>query len=88
MEKQQWKCDQCDRSFMMAAHLGRHKATMHGQKGAKRVNGKTRRTGPGEYVAGRTGKVGDVVALPIESLIMLRRRIDQELADRVVRGTV
>jgi len=30
-----FKCSACGRTFSMAAHLGRHRTTMHGAKGAK-----------------------------------------------------
>ena len=31
-----FKCKKCDRKFAMAAHLGRHMATIHGSGGARR----------------------------------------------------
>jgi hypothetical protein len=36
MARKKFKCTKCDRSFSMAAHLGRHTNTMHGAGGARR----------------------------------------------------
>lgn len=38
-----YKCTKCDRSFKMAAHLGRHMSTMHGS-GAKKTTKKKTKT--------------------------------------------
>lgn len=40
MAKQSFKCPKCDRSFSMAAHLGRHKNTIHGPKGGRKAQAK------------------------------------------------
>ncbi|NOT00059.1 MAG: C2H2-type zinc finger protein [Phycisphaerales bacterium] len=60
MAKNTYKCPKCDRSFMMAAHLGRHMTTMHGTVGkaaAKKKAGKAK-TGKGKTGKKRGPKPG------------------------------
>ena len=64
MAKKTFKCPKCDRSFSMAAHLARHKNTIHAtakqkaaaMKKAKRSTKKTvKRTSRPKGVAARVG---------------------------------
>ena len=48
MPKKKFKCSRCDRSFSMAAHLARHRNTIHGSGRAKaaKKGGRGRRGKP------------------------------------------
>ena len=51
-----FKCPKCDRSFKMAAHLGRHQNTIHGA-GARGPRGKKKmKRGPGRPKSRRVGR--------------------------------
>ena len=40
MAEGKFKCSKCDRSFSMAAHLGRHISTIHAAKTSKKTGKK------------------------------------------------
>lgn len=54
-----YKCDKCDRTFSMAAHLARHMSTLHASPAAKAKDAsKKKRKGAKKGVAKRAGAVG------------------------------
>ena len=82
-----YRCPKCGKSFGMAAHLGRHMTTIHGQLGKMASKRAQLRPALATGLAIRApARDTSTHALPNDALIALRRRIDQELADRVVRG--
>jgi len=54
--KGEYVCEECGKTFRMAAHLGRHKSTIHGERKApaKRTKKRKKRT----TRAGARGRVG------------------------------
>ena len=94
------RCPQCGKTFGMAAHLGRHMTTMHAKaksqpaastRGSmsadqrKAMGRKMRAAWKRRKVAASSGG-GDYSRMSIEALIATRRQINQDLADRLVRG--
>ncbi len=53
MAKGKFKCSKCDRSFSMAAHLGRHISTMHATKSGKKAAKKKTRKRKAKRKVGR-----------------------------------
>jgi hypothetical protein len=95
-------CTKCGRTFAMALHLGRHMSSTHAPKRRKSPqapqvvaqarSGMTvsapavRRGRPPQSAAPTFGN--NFTGSSMADLITLRRQIDGELADRIVRGTV
>jgi hypothetical protein len=81
----------------MAAHLGRHMTTMHAQAKPLAISGRGSMSPTQRKVIGVAWKrrkaaeasesIGEFASMSTETLIMTRRSIDRELADRLVRGT-
>lgn len=85
MAKNTHKCPKCDRSFMMAAHLGRHMTTMHGtvgkaaakkKKTGKTKTGKRRGPKPGTRRGATRGRRPAMMSLKGGSLGNLARLVD------------
>ena len=77
-----FKCKKCGKKFAMAMHLGRHMATMHGQrpkKAAKRAARKGRRGGRPPGVVGRLGLRG----MSLDQLVQVIAAAKQEAASRL-----
>ena len=77
-----FKCGKCGKTFGMAMHLGRHMATMHGQKpkkAAKRAGRKGRRGGRPPGVVGRLGLRG----MSLDQLVQVIAAAKQEAASRL-----
>ncbi len=53
MAKGKFKCSKCDRSFSMAAHLARHKSTIHAPNGRKKAAKKKTRKRKAKRKVGR-----------------------------------
>ncbi len=60
--QRKFKCSKCGRSFSMAAHLGRHKSTMHASKKAKATKKKKRRAVATREVRGTRSDLGGILA--------------------------
>lgn len=87
------RCGICGRTFALAAHLGRHMGAAHPSGAsvgasvvAKPANG--RRVGRRKPGRRPQTPTRDFANMNIADLVGMRRRIDGELADRVVRGDV
>ncbi len=53
MAKGKFKCSKCDRSFSMAAHLARHKSTIHAAKASRKLGKKKTRRRKAKREVGR-----------------------------------
>ena len=74
MARKKLKCPKCDRKFSMAAHLARHKNTMHG--GKKRATSNMAKTRPTTRMTNRSDRPRGVGGLQNMSLDQLMNLID------------
>lgn len=90
MAKGDFKCNSCGRTFSMAAHLARHKSTMHKRRGRPRgLKNMTKAGGSGRSMFGTMGFGGDLaddgsrvlseMQAYRNTLLMQRSQIDQRL---------
>ncbi len=80
MAKGKFKCSKCDRSFSMAAHLGRHVSTMHAAKKRKKAAKKKVRRAKVARRATRRPIARGTVGL-IRQMQVYHRRLSAEQAD-------
>ncbi len=77
-----FRCEKCGKTFGMAMHLGRHMATIHGQKtrkAVKRAAGKGRRGGRPAGVVGRLG----LRNMSLDQLVQVIATAKAEAANRL-----
>ncbi len=75
------KCTKCDRSFSMAAHLGRHMATIHGRKPApgKLVRGRRRTPTTSRALTGGAARVLSDIRAARDELVAQQAQLATQL---------
>lgn len=77
-----FKCQKCGKAFGMAMHLGRHMATIHGQKPKQAVKRSARQRRPVSRPAGLVGRLG-LRTMSLEQLVGVIAAAKSEAAGRI-----